>query len=164
MEQNFQEIASNMEGIRKVIKHIQEDEDGKLIIPIVVDFDQTISKSHFPNVGEANEYFACSGNTKKYNVGWILHTMRCDYYLATAVDWLQGQGVELYGIGYDPHQHKWTKTNKPSALFSIDDINVGTPLIFEEGEPPRVDWLKIRELVEPILKKACQLNKKREEV
>lgn len=129
----------------------------KTIIPIAVDFDQTISKSLYPAVGEANEH-AVETMIKwqeKYNVGWILHTMRSDKNgtLAPAIKWLQEQGIKLYGIGYAPGQEQWTSTNKPSCIFSIDDINVGTPMIYENGKPPRVDWFEIEKILEPVLKK-----------
>lgn len=28
------------------------------------------------------------------------------------------------------------------GIFSMDDRNIGVPLIIEEGERPRVDWAK----------------------
>jgi hypothetical protein len=156
IKSNFHLMINHLEPVFKILKHVYNDNMGKPIIPIAVDFDQTISKSFYPAVGDANEHAIdiMIEWQEKYNVGWILYTMRSDKNgtLAPAVKWLQEQGIKLYGIGYAPNQEQWTSTNKPSSIFSIDDINIGTPMIYEDGRPPRVDWLAIKEILEPILK------------
>lgn len=38
-------------------------------------------------------------------------------------------------------------------MFSIDDRNLGVPLIMEKGHRPRVDWKKIDEEYSPLMEK-----------
>lgn len=134
---------------------ICERKENGFIIPIIFDFDGTVCDHQFPEIGDENEH--CIEIMKKwkelYNVGWILNTMRFGVTLDAAVKWLVERGIELYGIGYNPTQHEWTTSNKAYGMFSIDDINVGCPLIFEEGKRPRVDWFEVDRIMSPLLTK-----------
>lgn len=143
-----------MEHIKKEMEEL-----SKKIIPILVDFDGTVVRHDYPNIGKENEHAVevLKKWTSEYNVGIILHTMRDGELLKAAADWFAEKGVPLYGIGRNPTQDNWTKSLKAYGLFCIDDINVGCPLIYEKGQRPRVDWLRVNEIVEPIL---IAINKK----
>ena len=78
--------------------------------------------------------------------------MRDGKQLEEAVNWFNERNIPLYGVQYEPNQHTWCSSNKCWSIFSIDDHNVGTPLINdEESDKLCVDWDKVNELLEPIL-------------
>lgn len=145
----------NVNDYKREMNDICEKKKEKHIIPICVDFDGTCVVHKYPFVGKTN------GNVveilkrwiKEYNVGIILDTMRGDDTIDAAIKWFNDNEIPLYGIGKHPTQNTWTTSNKAYAPFSIDDRNVGVPLIQEDYERPRVDWDKIVEIFEPILKK-----------
>ena len=116
-------------------------------LPICVDFDGTMVFHHYPYIGEENK--PCVEVLKKWSdngVGIILDTMRSGNDCDEAVKWCKERGIELYGVGKDPNQEKWTNSNKCYGVFSVDDRNLGVPLIFRDGERPAVDWKKVDEL------------------
>lgn len=131
----------------------RKEKNGKRKIFICVDFDGTIVKHNYPLIGDENpnaiglmiEY------KDKYNVAWILNTMRSGKLLNDAVKWLRRKGIDLYGVNSNPSQKEWTKSPKPYGQFYIDDCNIGQPLIYEDGERPYVDWLKTDKILRPIL-------------
>lgn len=142
------------------IKDICELNNNKYIISCLVDFDGTIVKHRFPLIGEPvphaldlmREY------TQKYNCGWILDTMRSGKLLQDAVQWCEERGMKFYGIGTNPIQKTWTDSSKAYGIFSIDDRNLGVPLIMEKGCRPRVDWKKIDEEYSPLIEKISKVN------
>ena len=143
-----------IEGLKNELDKLSEKMNGKNIIPICVDFDSTMVLSQYPNIicenGNCSEIL--KRWTKDYNVGIILNTMRSDDELKIALDWINEKKIPLYGIGENPTQKKWTNSTKCYGILSIDDINVGCPLIFnEQYQKYLVDWDKIVEMVEPIL-------------
>lgn len=141
-----------------------DDEAKDLVgkkLPICIDFDGSCVFHHFPSVGKEAPH--CVETLKKWvdgGVGLILDTMRSGKELDDAVQWFKDNDIELYGVGKEPSQHKWTSSNKCYGILSIDDRNVGCPLIFEKGERPCVDWKTIDEkYTEAILdmaKKYCK--------
>lgn len=135
------------------VKDLCEVKEDRPIIPICVDFDATIVKSNYPYIGEPNPLAleTMKEFTEKYNVGWILDTMRPDNLRNDAIEYLRINGIKLYGVGKNPTQDRWTDSNKAYAPFSIDDRNVGTPMIYEDNEAPYVNWKKIRKILTPIL-------------
>jgi hypothetical protein len=48
--------------------------------------------------------------------------------LGDAIDWFKENGIELYGVGYNPTQAKWTSSPKCYAELYIDDAGLGAPL------------------------------------
>lgn len=134
------------------------EDDGmmksKPSITVCVDFDGTMVKHEYPNIGEEAE--GCIDTLKRwindYNVGIILDTMRSDESLDEAVNWCKKNGIKLYGISKDPTQERWTNSPKAYAPFSIDDRNVGCPLVYGKSKRPYVDWKKIVEIFEPVIK------------
>lgn len=143
----------NNQYFKKELSDIAEWDDKKPIIPIVFDFDGTVVSHKYPSIGKENEN--CVDIMKKwtrdYNVGWILDTMRSGKELDEALKWCEDRSIKLYGIGKHPTQKEWTSSPKAYGIFSIDDRNVGVPLIYDKEERPRVDWKKIDELMKPIL-------------
>lgn len=127
-------------------------------VTIALDFDGTVVKHHYPRIGEDIPHCVSimKEYTDRYGVGWILDTMRAGDELDEAVQWFEERGVTLYGIGKDPTQHTWTESTKCYAPLSIDDRNVGTPLIYEAGERPYVDWEAIDKILRPKLEKLCR--------
>lgn len=142
-----------IEFFKKEMNDICELKYNRRIIPILVDFDSTVVYGHYPYVGDDNEHCVdiMKRWIKEYNVGFILNTMRSDEELDDAIKWFNDRNIPLYGVGKHPTQEEWTTSNKAYGIFSIDDINVGTPLIYEEDERPRVDWLKVDEIMTPVL-------------
>ncbi|MBR6516947.1 MAG: hypothetical protein IKT40_08955 [Bacilli bacterium] len=147
----------NIEGIKNELEKLSERIDGKLIIPICVDFDSTMVNSAYPNIISEND--GCSTILKRwikeYNVGVILDTLRGGEDLKMAVEWCESKGIPLYGVGKNPNQSKFVFSNKIYGIFSIDDRNIGCPLKESLGKMV-VDWEKIVEILEPIL---IELNK-----
>jgi hypothetical protein len=131
----------------------EKKDSGKRPIYICVDFDGTIVKHDYPLIGEENpsaidimlEY------EEKYNVKWILNTMRSGSILKKAVKWCRLRGIDFFGVNENPTQKEWTESPKPYGIFYIDDCNIGQPLIFENGERPYVDWKKTDKILRPIL-------------
>lgn len=141
----------------EILFYGERGEDGRWIIPIEVDFDFTMTKTSQWKDGkiEANEvcFDVMRRLTEKYNVGWILNTMRHDAILEEPLKMIEGHGIKLYGIRKNPCQDK-DGNNVPKiwAVFCIDDRNVGVPLVYEEGRyRPYVDWVKVEELLTPML-------------
>lgn len=126
----------------------------KPAVTVCVDFDGTMVQHEYPHIGPEAE--GCVETLKRwiedYNVGIILDTMRSDEALEDAIDWCQKRGIKLYGIGCDPNQKRWTRSKKAYAPFSVDDRNIGCPLIYGKSKRPYVDWKSVNELFEPILK------------
>lgn len=143
------------EKIRE-IKDIGGKNDKGYIIPICVDFDATITEeNNYPYIGKENPHAfdIMKRWQKEYNVGWILDTMRGGENKKNAIEYCRKRGLEFYSIGKHPEQASWTDTTKAYGIFSIDDRNVGTPLKLTENGKLSVDWLKIQEILEPILKR-----------
>lgn len=147
-----------IEGTKKELNTLSEMKGNKTIIPICVDFDSTMVLSDYPYVIRENGN--CSEILKRwvkeYNVGIILNTMRSDEHLQIALDWINEKEIPLYGIGENPTQNIWTNSKKAYGIFNIDDINVGCPLIFENGKY-LVDWDEIVKILEPKLKELSEL-------
>lgn len=120
-------------------------------ITIALDFDGTCVVHRYPSIGEDLPFCVKTLKKwiKKYNVGLILDTMRSDKELEDAIQWFKDKGIELYGVGKNPTQHKWTNSNKCHAMFSIDDRNVGAP-IDENGS---IDWKLLDDVFTPYLER-----------
>jgi hydroxymethylpyrimidine pyrophosphatase-like HAD family hydrolase len=113
---------------------------------IAVDFDGTIVTHEYPNIGTPVP-FALETLISLVERGHkiILYTMRSNSYLMDAVAYLQQNGVDLYGVNFNPDQKTWTNSPKIYAHYYIDDAAVGCPLIVGKHPRPYVDWSKIRE-------------------
>lgn len=142
----------NAKGLKEELEKLSEYKNGKLVIPICVDFDSTMVNSQYPHVISENDN--CSEILKRwvneYNVGIILDTLRGGDDLKIAVEWCNSKGIPLYGVGSNPNQSNFVFSNKSYGIFSIDDRNIGCPLKESMGKQV-VDWSKIVEMLEPIL-------------
>ncbi|MEE4165157.1 MAG: hypothetical protein V2I35_04095, partial [Desulfocapsaceae bacterium] len=84
----------------------------------------------------------------------ILYTMRSDgvlmgKLLSDAVNYLQSEGIELFGINKNPTQDSWTSSPKAYGEIYIDDAAFGCPLIKPKGfARPCVDWKTVGPEVE----------------
>lgn len=109
-------------------------------LPIAIDFDGTVVTHEYPEIGK--EIPHCIETLRKWcdtGVGIILDTMRSGKYLEDAIEWFKERDIEIYGIGKCPGQEKWTTSTKAHAVLSIDDRNLGCPLMNYEGYGV-VDW------------------------
>ena len=108
---------------------------------IAVDFDGTIVEHAYPKIG-----FPIPGaistclDLQKNGHKLILLTMRAEDELRKAVTYCEDQGLRFWAVNDNPEQVSWTPSRKVYAHLYIDDAAVGCPLIYEEGQRPRVDW------------------------
>ena len=121
---------------------------------ICVDFDGTIVDHRFPDIGApvpgAIEWLK---KLQKAGALIILFTMRSDgrkygNVLSAAVDYVEKNGVKLFGINENPDQAEWTSSPKAYGHLYIDDSAAGCPLIHPEGfYRPCVDWEAVGKMV-----------------
>ena len=83
--------------------------------------------------------------------------MRNGDNLKKAVDAINDNGIELYGVGRNPLQGNSDElSGKIFSVFDIDDKNVGIPLVCEPNMRPYVDWKKVDNIMSPILNEICK--------
>ena len=152
--------------IDEILFYSERSENGRWIIPIVVDWDYTLTKCSSWESGEMvinTEAFDIMKRwIKDYNVGFILDTMRHDEILKEPLETLEKYGVKLYGLRKNPQQDKDGNTvPKAFAVFSIDDRNVNIPVKwYEDCTRPYVDWIEVDKIMTPILEHiSVNLNK-----
>ena len=143
--------------IESFCKEIADIGNNKLKhkISIALDFDGTVVEHDYPYIGKENGN--CSEILKRwvkeYNVEIILDTMRGGKMLQDALKWFNDREVPIFSVGKHPIQESWTDSTKAYALFSIDDRNVGCPVKYDGKKRYMVDWEKVCEILEPILKR-----------
>jgi len=113
---------------------------------IGIDFDGTMVDHMFPQIGEPVPHAVNSVRAfQSVGAKIILWTMRSDSeeagsVLTEAVDYMNSNGIILYGINQNPDQH-WSKSPKAYCNIYIDDAAFGCPLIKYPGfERPCVNW------------------------
>lgn len=117
---------------------------------ICIDFDGTIVDHRYPEIGEPVP-MAVKWLLRLQSCGakLILFTMRSDdprfgALLTDAVEYLEKNGVKLFGINSNPDQKAWTASPKAYGHVYIDDSAFGCPLIQPKGfARPCVDWKKV---------------------
>lgn len=112
---------------------------------ICVDYDGTCVTHEFPRIGRDIGAQRVLKKLVAEGHNLVLFTMRCDGYLAEAVDWFRDNEIELYGINVNPTQHRWTTSPKAEGQLYIDDAGLCTPLITPMVGRPYVDWVKVEE-------------------
>lgn len=127
------------EGLEEAIKM------SKLIIG--VDFDGTLVRHRFPEIGEEVTLAVDVCLELQENHKLILYTMRSNESLEAATKWCEDRGIKLWGINKNPSQSSWTNSPKVYAHIYIDDAAYGCPLVYVEGERPYVDWSKVLEYI-----------------
>lgn len=117
---------------------------------ICVDFDGTVVDHRYPEIGEAVPgAITWLKKLQRYGVRLILFTMRGESskgrnLLQEAVDYLEENGVVLYGVNRNPDQDSWTNSPKAYGEIYVDDAAFGCPLIEVKGfSRPCVDWKKV---------------------
>ena len=118
---------------------------------IAVDFDGTIVRNRFPEIGEpvsgAIEWlqrFTTDG------ASLILLTARQGIRLSQAVDYCESNSVELWGVNKNNEQ-----LGRPPKVYAhcyIDDLAVGVPIVRESGRKPFVDWGQVGPIVADMMK------------
>ena len=121
---------------------------------ICVDFDGTIVDHCFPDIGaEAPGAIHWLRRLQVHGARLILFTMRSDTshggpMLSNAVEFLESNGISLYGINTNPDQNSWTESPKAFADIYVDDAAFGCPLIHPQGfRRPCVDWKTVGPLL-----------------
>lgn len=116
---------------------------------IAVDFDGTIAKHEFPDIGDPVPYAIEWLNLyQKYGAKLILWTVRSDNQpnygdvLTNAVQWSLKHDLLFDFINEHPEQD-FSNSPKVHANIFIDDAAIGCPLIRELGKRPYVDWRHI---------------------
>ena len=114
---------------------------------ICIDFDGTIVDHCYPEIGrEAPKALHWLTRLQNHGARLILFTMRSDTrlggrLLSDAVDFLESNGIKLYGVNKNPDQAGWTESPKAYADIYVDDAAFGCPLIKPKGfSRPCVDW------------------------
>lgn len=114
---------------------------------ICVDFDGTIVDHRYPEIGDpVPEAIVWLQKWQELGAKIILFTMRADGppsgdLLSEAVQYLERNGVKLFGINRNPDQDSWTSSPKAYAKIYVDDAAYGCPLIRPHGFARScVDW------------------------
>lgn len=114
---------------------------------ICIDFDGTIVEHCYPEIGkESPKALYWLKRLQDQGAKLILFTMRSDTkhggpMLSDAVEFLESNGIKLYGINKNPDQDSWTESPKAYAEVYVDDAAFGCPLIKPRGfRRPCVDW------------------------
>ena len=124
-------------------------------ITIALDFDGTCVTHEYPQVGKDIGAIPVLKKLVENEHQLILNTMRSGRELGDAIDWFKENGIELYGVGYNPTQARWTTSNKCYADLYIDDAGLGTPLSImkaknDDGDKiqygrPFINWVVVEE-------------------
>jgi hypothetical protein len=113
---------------------------------IAVDFDGTCTRHRFPDTGEEIGAAEVLKEVVQNGHKIIVWTVRDAIHLENAVSWFNKHEIPIWGTNINPDQH-WSKSPKCHADIFIDDMALGCPLIYEEGERPYVDWNKVKQLL-----------------
>jgi len=119
---------------------------------IGVDFDGTMVTHKYPEIGEPLDgAIETLEELMKAGHKIILYTMRSGERLDQAVEYLEENGIELYGINENKTQKYWTESPKIYCHIYIDDAALGCPLTCDEDEGvqgrPYVEWDGVREIL-----------------
>ncbi len=117
---------------------------------IAVDFDGTIVMHEYPKIGPpVPGAIKMLKDLVEIDCRIILWTMRHDDELKQAVDYVQKNGIFLFGINNNPEQKKWTDSPKAYAQIYIDDAALGCPLVVGKHARPYVNWRSVRRKLMP---------------
>ena len=146
----------------EIIWYSKKDEKtGMWIIPIVIDFDFTITKESSWLKGTFTENDHCIETMKKweneFGVKFILETMRGEKHIQPAIDFCKSKGIKFFGIGRNPLQDSSNDMScKCWGVFDIDDRNAGTFLHYPDDKRPYINWELLDDYLTPILRKVCK--------
>lgn len=114
---------------------------------ITIDFDGTIVKHKYPNIGDpVPGALETLRELQEQNVRCILLTMREGEDLKQAVEFCASHDIIFWSVNSNPGQLSWApEARKIYSNVHIDDTNCGSPLIYPaNGNRPYVDWDGIR--------------------
>jgi len=124
---------------------------------ICVDFDGTVVDHRYPQIGKAVPgALTWLKRLQDHGAKIILYTMRSDSkedgdLLQDAVQYLESNGISLYGVNRNPDQDGWTSSPKAYGDVYVDDAAIGCPLVQVKGfARPCVDWEKVGPRLEKI--------------
>ena len=125
---------------------------------IGLDFDGTVVDHRYPDIGEpVPGAIPWLQRLQRQGAKIILFTMRSNRsadmcLLGDAVEYLEKNGIELFGVNRNPDQDAWTSSPKAYAEVYVDDSAFGCPLIQPKGfARPCVDWKKVGPQLEHML-------------
>lgn len=121
-------------------------------LKIGVDFDGTVVKWAFPKIGDPVPH-ALNVLRRVVAQGHhiVLWTVRSGVYLQEAVDYLNDNGIPLWGINRNPTQSEWSDSPKAHCDIFIDDAALGCPLVHvAPRRRPYVDWYKVDKLLKDL--------------
>ena len=113
---------------------------------IVLDFDGTVVKHHYPAVGDDIGAVPVLKKLIANGHKLLLSTIRSKNSEGTdtlqpALDWFEVNGIPLYGVNENPDQKSWTDSPKVFGQLTIDDTAMGAPLKADPaGGAPFIDW------------------------
>jgi hypothetical protein len=142
----------------EIVWYSKKDETtGKWIIPIVIDFDFTITKESSWLKGTFVENDHCIDTMhkweKEFGVKFVLETMRGGKHIQPALDFCKSKGIEFFGIGRNPLQDAdGDMSCKCWGIWDIDDRNFSIPLNCPKNNRPYVDWYELDKIATPIIK------------
>ena len=137
--------------------------DGRWEIFICVDFDYTLTCKGSWTTGKFVENPGCfeilDKWAKEFNCKYVLDTMRSGDRALEAANWCEEHGLNFIGINKNPYQDEGEySTRKSWCAYSIDDHNLGCPLVYpEDGGRPYVDWYEIDKEMRKILRPLSEL-------
>lgn len=117
---------------------------------IAIDFDGTVVKHRYPDVGEdAPMAVEIIKKLIEFDHKIILYTMRSGKELEDAVNWYKERDIPLFGINDNINQYEWTDSRKVWAHIYIDDAALGCPLSFDKDSHRKyVNWKIVDQLLE----------------
>ncbi len=123
---------------------------------IAVDFNGTIVKHAYPEIGEDIGAVPWLLKLQDMGVRLILYTMRDDGdpkrsqarpVLTEAVAWCDERGIKFWGVNVNPSQKHWSSSPKIYAQLYVDDAALGITLAGKDSEDdserPWVDWSEV---------------------
>ncbi len=110
------------------------------MIDIAVDFDGTVAKHEYPDIGEeVPGAFMWLKRYQAMGARLIMNTMRSGKELLEAVEWCEERGIKFFGVNCNPEQKNWTTSPKVYAQIYVDDANACCPLV--EDPAGGRDWV-----------------------
>jgi hypothetical protein len=117
-------------------------------ITIALDFDGTVVTHEYPRIGEDIGAIPVLKKIIQNGNRIVLNTMRSGDELNESIEWFNTNGIELYGVGYNPTQSSWTTSNKCYAELYIDDAALGAPLSIDKRYGrPFINWVIVEEML-----------------
>lgn len=120
---------------------------------VAVDFDSTCVGYDYPRIGADIGALRVLKMLQGNNHRIVLSTMRSDRNgkpeLTRAVEYLEKNGVKLWGINKTPTQHKWSSSPKVfcDLYIGVDAVGCPTKEDPEIADRPFVDWEKVEAIL-----------------